>query len=127
MRSEREDKNIDFEIVFCEKILAENPDFLEALVAVGDLYTKKGLHTKAIEIDKRLARMRPEDPTVLYNLACSYSLLGNVDEAFQVMKLAIQSGYDDFGHLLRDKDLDLLLQDTRFRRYLEDLSRPKNP
>jgi tetratricopeptide (TPR) repeat protein len=123
--AEKDDKeelgNADFEISFYEGLVAKHPDFLQALMALGDLYTKKGFYAKGLEIDKKLAKMRPEDPYVLYNLACSYSLVNDLDHAFQVVRLAVESGYDDFKHLERDHDLDNLKRDERFTNYLSQV------
>ena len=114
-------ENIDFEIGFYEGLVEKNQGFVQALMALGDLYTKKGLYVKGLEVDRKLARMRSEDPYILYNLACSYSLVNNVPQAFQVMKMAIDSGYDDFRHLEHDRDLDNLLKDQRFVHYLSQV------
>lgn len=121
MAADKELKNIDFEIAFYESLLKENPGFLQALMALGDLYTKKGLYVKGLEVDKKLAKMRPEDPYVLYNLACSYSLVNDLNHAFQVMKLAVDAGYDDFEHLEHDHDLDNLRHDQRFTNYISQV------
>jgi tetratricopeptide (TPR) repeat protein len=121
-----EPENLDFEIEFYEGLLEKNKDFLQALMALGDLYTKKGLYEKGLAIDKKLARMRPEDPYVLYNLACSYSLVNNISKAHQVIKLAIDSGYNDFEFLEQDHDLDNLLHDERFRNYLSQRKQSRN-
>ncbi len=121
MNEQNEDKNIDFEIRFCESLLEKGGNFIENLIALGDLYTKKGWHEKGLEIDKRLAQMRPEDPTILYNLACSYSLVHAMDKAFSAMKLAIDSGYDDLSYLEHDRDLANLLKEERFQNFLSEL------
>ena len=117
---------MDFEIKFYEDLVQKNKDFLQALMALGDLYTKRGFYEKGLAVDKKLAKMRPEDPTILYNLACSYSLVNKIDKAYNVMKLAIDCGYDDFGHLEHDHDLDNLLQDPRFQSYLSQ-KKPRVP
>ena len=111
-------EGIDFELHFFEAILNRKPDFIEALIALGDLYTKKGFYQKGLEIDLRLVQLRPEDPTILYNLACSYSLVNNLDEALAAIKLSIDKGYDDLGHLEWDGDLHNLRQDVRFQKFL---------
>lgn len=107
----------DFEIQFYEGLLKKKPDFVEALSALGDLYTRKGLYAKGMEIDERLAHLKPQDPIVLYNLACSYSLLKDTDKAVKTIQKAIACGYDDFHHLEQDSDLDNLRHDSRFQEY----------
>lgn len=114
MPKKRED-DLDFEIRFYEEILKDKPDFIEALIAIGDLYTYRGLIEKGLEVDIRLSRLRPDDDLILYNLACSYSLMKQIDKAFGAMKLALECGYDDLNYLEVDDDLEYLRKDARFQ------------
>lgn len=121
-------KQIDdasFEIRFYEGILGKSPCFIEALATLGDLYTRKGFYRQGLDMDERLYQLRPGDPVVLYNLACSYSLLDEKDKAFRAIKQAIHCGYDDFEHLEADNDLDNLRSDRRFARYFERIKGKK--
>ena len=59
-----------------------------------------------------------------YNLACSYSLLGELDLAFSTLKKAIDLGYDDFGYLRIDPDLENLRKDERFQLILKNRPAP---
>jgi len=68
-----------------------------------------------------LARLRPDDPTVLYNLACSYALLGQFEEAVTALSRAMDEGYDDFKWLMKDPDLKKLRADRRFKAIQERL------
>lgn len=115
--------DIDFEIKFYEGIVEKKPDFLQALIMLGELYTKKGLYDKGLDIDLRLASLRPADPYVLYNLACSYSLTGQAPKAFEAMKEAVENGYRDFRHLEQDPDLNNLMNDSRFQAYFSGLKK----
>ena len=118
-------KDMAFEIKFYEGILARQPDFIEALSALGDLYTYGGYFSEGLEIDLKLRRLKPDDPTVLYNLACSYSLMGRIDYALRTIKKAINCGYADFQHLEADEDLNNLRKDTRFKRYFQRVKNKK--
>jgi len=44
----------------------------------------------------------------LYRAACCYSLAGDRDSAFMILRKAIKAKYSDKAHLLADKDLDAL-------------------
>ncbi|MFH1361016.1 MAG: hypothetical protein ABIJ41_08340 [Candidatus Omnitrophota bacterium] len=127
-KEKKKDNHIDFEIEFYQKVVIERPNFVEALIALGDLYTKKGLINEGLKVDERLSKLKPDDPLILYNLACSYSLLGNNDLAFDAIKKAIHHGYDDFSHLKKDQDLENLRRDPRFQGLLDKIERtPKKP
>lgn len=125
--AKKNDDEVDFQIHFYESILKEAPDFIEALIVIGDLYTKKGMTQKGLEADLRLSRLRPDDEMILYNLACSYSLLQEVDKAFGAVKLALECGYDDLNYLEVDDDLEHLRKDARFQEYLALYRREKVP
>lgn len=119
----KESDNLEFEIEFYEKILGESPNFKQALIALGDAYTRKGHYHKGLKIDKKLTKLKPDDPVVFYNLSCSYSLLEMNDLAFGALFRAIDLGYDDFDHLKKDPDLHNLRGDSRFQ---ELISKFKN-
>jgi tetratricopeptide (TPR) repeat protein len=112
-----EKEDLDFLISFCEGLIQKKPDFIEALQALGDAYTKKGWYDKGLSIDEYLSRLQPTNPFILYNLACSYSLTNQTDKALRSIKLAIKHGYRNFDFLKEDKDLTNLRNDSRFRRY----------
>ncbi len=114
-----------FEIAFYEGVLEKSPKFVEALAALGDLYTKKGRVAEGLVVDERLSEIRPQDPIVLYNLACSYSLMERVDDAFDNIRKAIHCGYDDVEFLSFDEDLSNLRKDKRFIIFLEILKEQK--
>ena len=105
----------DFEISFFEGLVKKNPNFVDALIPLAEAYTKKGLYRKGLVIDKRLARLKKKDPIVHYNLACSFALVGEKEEAFLALGRAVKLGYHDFEHLKRDPDLKSLHDDPRFK------------
>lgn len=98
-------RNLDVEIGFIEGVVRRDPEYIEALQILGDDYTRRGKFGEGLRVDEQLARMRPDDSTVLYNLACSYSLTGQYDEAFGALKRALDLGYTEFKWLAKDPDL----------------------
>lgn len=113
----RTNKTIEFEIRFYEGILKHSPNFVEALMALADLYTRRGSFQKGLVVDEHLIRLRPKSPDVFYNLACSYSLTSNVEKAFWAVKQAVKLGYEHLDHFESDPDLANLNADTRFQKY----------
>ncbi|HQP92192.1 MAG TPA: hypothetical protein PLU24_05905 [Candidatus Omnitrophota bacterium] len=113
----------EFQISFYEGILKTNPNFVEALIALGEIYTKRGCYNKGLAIDKKLSRLRPDNPVIHYNLACSLSLLGDVTGSFKAIKRAIDLGYDDFPFMHNDPDLSNLRQDERFNELMKKIQR----
>ncbi len=121
----RKKEDIDFEIAFYENILKCTPNFIEALSAIGDLYTRAGMWQKGLDVDLKLSLLRPQDSLVFYNLACSYALLNQTRAALGALTKAIDFGYDDFEHLKGDMDLDNLLKDEHFQQYIKQLEKKK--
>jgi len=118
-------KNEQFEIQFFEGVLEKSPNFVEALIALGDLYTKHGFYEKGLYVDQKLVQLKPDDPIVLYNLACSYSLLGNLEKAFCVIQIAVARGYDEFDFMQKDSDLEKLREYLPFKDFLDQLKNVK--
>ena len=107
-------RDLAFEQALYESILERDPANIEALMALGESCTKAKDYARGLEIDRRLAHLRPSDALVHYNLACSLSLTGNLDEAFATLGRALDLGYMDLDHLDRDEDLEALRKDPRF-------------
>ena len=114
-------EDIQFEIIFYEKILKESPDFVEALSALAEVYTRAGEYQKGLDADKRLAVLCPNDPLVFYNLACSFALTGSSEESLENLETAVRFGYDEPEHMKKDQDLKILHEDERFWKLLERL------
>ncbi len=125
-KAQRKKEDIEFEIGFYEKIIADTPDFIEALAALGDLYTKAGYWQKGLDVDVRLSALKPDDPVISYNLACSYALLNQTRAALNALSKAIELGYDDFRHLRSDRDLENLLKDAHVQAFIKQLEKNKN-
>ncbi len=117
--------DIEFEIAFLENILKDAPNFIEALIALGDMYTRAGFWQKGLEVDLKLVRLRPKDAIVFYNLACSYSLLNQTRLALAALTKAIDLGYNDFQHLREDADLENLLKDEQVKTFLAQVEKKR--
>jgi tetratricopeptide (TPR) repeat protein len=106
---------LEFEIGFCEKVLLTEPENLAALESLGHAYTRCGRVEDGLRIDRCLVTLLPENHIAYYNLACSLSLLGHVDEAIGALERAVRLGYRDFEYLDRDPDLENVRRDARYR------------
>jgi tetratricopeptide (TPR) repeat protein len=98
-------RDLDVKIDFMEGVVKRDPGYVEALQILGDDYTRRGKFVAGLKVDEQLSQLRPEDPVVQYNLACSYSLTGNFNQAAASLEKAIDLGYRDFKWLGQDPDL----------------------
>ena len=110
---------LEFNIAFYERLLRDSPGFVDALVALGEAYTRRGWYEKGLGVDQQLTQLKGDDPLVWYNLACSYSLLKRPDDALQALQRALELGYDDLEYLIRDPDLASMRHSPKFRPFLE--------
>jgi tetratricopeptide (TPR) repeat protein len=122
-------KDLDLEILFLEGIVRRDPAYIEALQILGDNYTRRGLYAEGLKIDQRLSRLRPDDAIAHYNLACSYSLTGQIELAFQALHAAISLGYRDFKAMDNDPDLNHVRQHAEYKRIRAKMRgfQPKTP
>lgn len=121
----KKQKRKDFETNFYENLLKQRPNFIQALSCLGDVYTKKGFYKKGLDIDKKLVELKPEDPIIRYNLACSFSLLKEEERALEELKKAVLYGYDDFSYILKDADLKNIRRHHKFGDFFRKLKRVK--
>jgi tetratricopeptide (TPR) repeat protein len=109
-----EQRELDTKIGFIEGLVRRDPNYVDALQILGDHYTQRGRITEGLKVDERLARLEPGNPLVFYNLACSYSLSGELDRAANALEKALQLGYRDFDWLAKDPDLKPLRTHAAF-------------
>jgi tetratricopeptide (TPR) repeat protein len=109
-----EQRDLDTKIEFIEGLIRRDPDYVDALQILGDHYTERGRINDGLQVDERLARLEPQNPLVFYNLACSYSLAGELEQAAAALEKALQLGYRDFGWLAKDPDLKKLRAHAAF-------------
>lgn len=114
----REQSQLDFELEFLGRLLERDPLHADALRVHANNLAARGFYHRALQVDKRLARLHPDKPIPWYNLACSYAVLGMIEPAFAALQHAIDNGYHHIRWLCRDPDLKPLRHDPRFSRLL---------
>jgi cytochrome c-type biogenesis protein CcmH/NrfG len=121
----REARDLDIKISFLEGLVRRDAEYVEALQMLGDHYTERGDVAHSLQVDQRLSRLQPRNPLVFYNLACSHSLNGEMDEAVTALEKALRLGYRDFKWLARDPDLSRLRRHPLYRRIKSKLRKLK--
>jgi len=112
-----------FEIRFLEDLLARVGEAPDILTHLGYLYTQTGRHRDALAVDRRMVALRPRDPVAHYNLACSYSNLGRINQGFASLKKALALGFRDVDQIEEDEDLANLRKDPRWDKLRSVLNR----
>ena len=114
----REQSQVEFELDFMSRLLERDPVYADALRVHGYNLASLGHSARALLMDRRLVRLKPERPIPWYNLACSYALLGLTEPAFAALQKSLELGYRHFAHLHTDPDLETLRRDIRFARLM---------
>lgn len=120
---EKDPRELDVEISFLEGLIRRDPAYVEALQILGDDYTERGRIEEGLLVDQKLSQLEPQNPLVFYNLACSLSLAGKLDEAAHAVETALDLGYRDFKWLARDPDLKALRKHAQYARLREKMRR----
>ena len=116
-------RELDVEISFLEGLVRRDPEYVDALQLLGDDYTQRGRIEEGLRVDQKLSQLEPQNPLVFYNLACSLSLAGKLDEAAQAVESALDLGYRDFKWMARDPDLKALRKHPHYARLREKIRR----
>eukprot|EP01101_Sappina_pedata_P000547 TRINITY_DN10752_c0_g1_i1.p1 TRINITY_DN10752_c0_g1~~TRINITY_DN10752_c0_g1_i1.p1 ORF type:complete len:419 (-),score=198.00 TRINITY_DN10752_c0_g1_i1:112-1320(-) len=78
-------------------------------------------YTQARRVLKALLALDPTSPLALYNLACTNSLDAKPKAACKNLAKAVDCGYTNLGHLLRDSDLDSIRLLPEYLRVVDSL------
>jgi tetratricopeptide (TPR) repeat protein len=83
------------------------------------IWSNLGETENAIDWAKRSLAIDPEDPQLLYNVACVYAIEGMKDDSLKCLERAIDKGYGHREWIENDSDLNSLRTDARFKSLLE--------
>jgi adenylate cyclase len=73
-----------------------------------------GLRDKARDLAGRSLEARPDAFATYYNVACAYSIMGDIDDALEMLDHAVQHGRGNLEWIEHDPDFDNLRSDSRF-------------
>jgi serine/threonine protein kinase len=111
---EKSEELIQTEIKFFPEYLLRYPDdararmfFATNLSVVGRLEEAKSEAAKAIELS-------PGDTVMFYNAACFYAMLGEKKLAIDTLRNALVSGWQDYGWIKRDPDLENIRNEPEY-------------
>jgi tetratricopeptide (TPR) repeat protein len=101
--------------------LQRRPNDVRAIYLGGGSLAELGRKEEALEWADRALQMDPEDPAVLYNVACLYTTIREYDDAFGLLEKSVEFGFSDKRWLENDSDLDPLRNDPRFKELLAQM------
>ena len=102
-----------------------NPDGVRAVNLGGLALIKTGQEERGLRWIARTVEMEPEDPVVIWNAACAYSVAGDYENAFDCLERAIELGIANRRWLENDDDMDPIRSTLRFQKLLDAMTPPK--
>jgi len=101
-------------IRIAEAKLKLSPDDARALYMGANGLVALGEKQQGLEWARQALAMDPDEPMVLYNVACIQSLAGQTEEAFSSLEKAVRNGLTQKGWVEHDSNLDPLRSHPRY-------------
>ena len=99
---------------------------------VKDCYIKviKGQKDEAVKTMLQIVQSTPKTDDYYYkwnlhNMACIYALAGNIPKAFEYLDKSLAAGFDDYLHLVNDRDLASLMNLPQWKTILAKYKVPQ--
>jgi TolB-like protein/cytochrome c-type biogenesis protein CcmH/NrfG len=102
-----------------DRQLAIDPRDGRALQLGATSAARLGLRDKTRDLAGRALKARPDAFATYYNVACAYSILGDIDDALEMLDHAVQHGRGNLEWIEHDPDFDNLRSDSRFDAILD--------
>ena len=101
-----------FMSAFADRIKDRTADGWYVSVQKGSTVVEK---ERAVQFAKQAMQVDPDDPMLLYNVACTYAQLDMLDDALTALEHAVEGGWGDKNWIEHDSDLDSLRDTPRYK------------
>ena len=109
-------------IRLAERHIALDPEDTRALVLGSGGLVTLGEREKGLDWAQRALKLAPEEPMVLYNVACSHSLAGEIDRALDYLERTLDQGFSNRSWIETDSEFDALREHSRYHEMLGRLN-----
>jgi TolB-like protein/Tfp pilus assembly protein PilF len=109
-------------IGIAERRLQSDPNDARAYYMAANGLAALGERERSRQMAERAAALRPDDPMLLYNVGCVFSMLGLTGPALDCLEKAARSGLTQRGWYEHDSNLEAVRQEPRFHALLKSLS-----
>ena len=113
----KEEANVAYrhQVHLIDQHLDLNPEDSRALILGATANANMHDEERAVDFAKRAIAVDPDDPMLLYNIACTYALLGRVDDSLEALEHSVEKGWGDPSWIEHDSDLDSIRQSPRYK------------
>ena len=102
-----------------QRVTELDPDHYLAHASLGGYYRKLGLEELAQKhIGKAMRNIYDSENE--YNRACLDAICGNVDQAIELLRIALEKKQTYVEWIIHDPDLDFIREDARFKRLISN-------
>jgi len=112
-------------LAIAEKQLELHPGDARAWYLGAHAHLELGDRTTALRWNAQATKLGPRDPATLYNAACLFAVMDEVDACFECFHRAIEHGFSNRPWLETDPDLASIRSDPRYPALLESMAVPR--
>ncbi len=98
-----------------QKALEITPGSIKGMAGLALAYYQEKEYEKSLALYQKIDVIAPGRPEVSYNMACIYALLHRTAAAIRRLQQAIDSGYDNWGLIQTDPDLENIRGSEAYR------------
>jgi tetratricopeptide (TPR) repeat protein len=110
-----------------EERLDQTPDDIRALYMGANGLVALGDREQGLTWARRALELEPDEPMLLYNLACIYSLAGEAGSALECLENAVDRGFAHRDWIRRDSNLELIRAEPRYAALWPDSGASRTP
>jgi adenylate cyclase len=104
-----------------QRHLELNPDDARALYIGATALMELGEKEKGLEWIKKSYSLEPNDPYIVYGLACFHCRVGNLEEGMNFFEQSVRAGFTHKEWVMNDTDLDPIRKNPRFKSLIKNL------
>ncbi len=116
-------KKYDLAVFHFRYGLKMQPQFTAALNGLALSLTKAAKYDRALDAFQELYTRSIDRATVAYNIACVYSLKGEVTQSLKWLERAVNEGYRNWDMIKTDSDLQNTRQSPEFGRFIRQIEK----
>ena len=99
------------------------PNDARALYLGATMAWRIGERARSLDWAERALAIDPEETAILYNVACTYALMGEKERALSTLEKAVRNGFSHKEWIENDPDFVSIRPEPRFKALLESLTK----
>ena len=111
------------ELQMYERYIPQHPEEATAHVFYATALAQAGRREEALQMGSKARELNPDDPLMLYNLACLFAILGEKEKTIEALGQSVGAGFIYHEWLARDADLDSVRGMPEFTELMDRITR----